>query len=236
MKMALLLAGQARQIDKLPYHTQSIIRFIARNKPDVYCSFWDSLEAMKALELFEPVRYNISTEKDFQQDKQEWWIKWSALVKDRQDVEHRRKRYWNEVPELRTRDNTIRHWSRMTAGVHCIQGEYDLIVVTRTDIDLLHDPIIGEVEPQKLYAPSLVGGSMIDQFFWGNTKTICTLLNWGRMIKAMAHAELNGKYGRRPMSLVRGAKWLAPENTLMMTMQHIGIEHIRQSFRTAIIR
>ena len=236
MKMALLLAGQARSIDKLPYHSKSILRFIARYKPDMYCSFWDSVEARKAIDLFEPIRYNLSTEAEFQQDKQDWWFRWARLVSERDSVEQRRKWYWGESPEFRNRENTIRHWSRMTAGVHCIQEAYDLVVVTRTDIDLLHDPPIAAVENMNLYASSRADGSMTDCFFWGDSDTIYKLLNWNRMIIAVAHAELNGKNGKRPMSLVRGTRWLAPEHTLMVTMQYAGIAYTKQIFRTAIIR
>lgn len=236
MKMALLLAGQARHIDKLPYTRHSILPFIDKHNPDIYCSFWQEPEAMKALDLFAPVRYNLSTEAEFQQDKLEWWEKWSAIIKPFDSVEHRRKWYWGEEPTLKSRDNTIRHWSRLTAGIHLIKEGYDVVVVTRTDVYLKHEPTIGTVEPNKMYAPCRTDGTRIDQFFWGAPSTIFHLLNWTRMIKAMAHAELHGKYGRRPMALVRGTKWLAPENTLIVTMQREGIEHVKQPFRTGVIR
>jgi len=236
MKIALLLAGQARQIDKLPYHNRSVLRFISQYKPDVYCSFWDSLEARSALQLFEPKSYILSTEAEFQLDKQDWWDRWSKLVSGKTDIQHRRKRYWDEIPTLKSRENTIRHWSRLTSGVHLLRPLYDVVVTSRTDIFLRHDPIIGAVEPMKLYAANRSEWSMIDLLFWGTNETICKLLNWERMIKAMAHAELNGKYGRRPMALARDSRWLGPENTLMLVMQYLGIEYVKQPFRTEIIR
>lgn len=236
MKMALLLAGQARSIDKLPYHPRCVLRLIEEYKPDVFCAFWDEPETRKALDLFEPKRWCLSTEEEFQQDKEDWWSRWSKIVSEKDNVEHRRKRYWGETPGLRSRDNTIRHWSRMTAGMHLINEPYDIVVVTRTDIDFKHKPTIGIVEPMKLYAHSRTEGTLIDRLFWGHPDTIFKLLNWTRMINAMAHAELNGKHGRRPMALVKGAKWLGPENTLMVTMQYCNIEHVKQQFHTDIIR
>ncbi|MCI0560226.1 MAG: hypothetical protein MN733_17195 [Nitrososphaera sp.] len=239
MKMALLLAGQARSIDKLPYHSQSILRFISLYWPDVYCSFWEEPEALKALELFKPIKHNLSSEAEYQQDKQEWWDRWARIVSAKTNVEHRRKKYWNEVPASGrsvSRDNTIRHWSRMTAGVHLIKEQYDVLVVTRTDIVFNSDPKVLVPQPMKLYTTCRTGGALMDRFFWGAPDTLIKLLNWERMIKAMAHAELNGKYGRRPMALARDNKWLAPENTLMITMQYAGIENENQLFHTRIIR
>lgn len=236
MRMALLLAGQARSIDKLDSHALSILRFIARNKPDIYCSFWDEPEAAKAIAKFNPKKYILAPESEFIAAKQDFWDRWSAIVSPKDNVEHRRKWYWGEVPDARNRDNTIRHWDRMTKGIRLLEGEYDITVVTRTDIYLKHDPVIFEPDPMKMYSPCRTEGTLMDRFFWGQPATIIKMLTWENLINGMAYAELNGKYGRRPMSLSKGGRWLAPENTMMLVMKYLDIFHVKQPFRTAIIR
>ena len=237
MRMALLLAGQARSIDKLPYHPRSVVRFIDQYKPDVYCSFWLEPEALKAIELFQPKQHDLSTEEEFQQDKHEWWYRWSKIVNPKDCTEQRRKWYWNELPDRRSRDNTIRHWSRMTAGNHLIKETYDIVVVTRTDIDFRHGTTIKtDVALNTIYGHNRSEGSHLDRLFWGDHASINRLLLWSKMIEAMAHAETSGKHGRRPMAHVRDSRWLGPENTLMVTMKHVGLEYSKQIHRTDIIR
>lgn len=237
MKMALLFAGQARHIDVLPTFGRSIHRLIDRYKPDVYCSFWDSAEANKAITVFNPKSYVLGDETQFPQYKQDWWDKWSKPLANALSTEHRRRWFFGEIQDKRSRDNTLRHWVRMTEGMKLIKEAYDLVLITRTDIKLKSGvPEIGPVEPKKMYAPIQSNGSYIDCIFWGEPETMRSMLNWENMISAMSHAERYGKHGRRPQALVRGDKWLAPENTLMSVMQFLKIDHVKQQFRIDLIR
>jgi len=233
--MALLLFGQARLTHRVAANPDfSILSVIERYKPDVYCCFWNEPEAFRSLDLFYPKDSLLLPTDDFPKWKEEWWQKWSAQVSLRQNVSHRWPMYNNEMQH--SRDNTIRYWILVSHGIKMIVNDYDVVIASRPDVGFIRYPVVAAVDENVVAAQNRKLYTHLDQFFWGRSETMRSLLQWDRMIYAMAKAELTGKYGRRPMALAKGENWLAGENTLALTIELNGFTLDPRDFRTYVIR
>jgi len=235
MRAALLLFGQARATDRIEANPGvSSLSVIEKYKLDVYCCFWDEPEAHKSIELFKPKSHALISPDVFPAWKAEWWKKWSREVGKVQDVSHRWPRFNNEI--LTSRDNTLRYWVLAHHGIKLLSGGYDLVVASRPDVGFAIYPEIEHVLPDQIVVQDRWYFSYIDHIFWGASASMQKLLNWDKMIAAMVKAEIMGKYGRRPMSLARGGRWLSGENTLALTIQLSGFTLAKRQFKTFVIR